>query len=378
MRLCRVFPTFQTEFQYYEHYLSKELQKRGVRTTFITSDRIEPAWENFLRDRTAFKTGYAEYADFDVYRVKCISILGKPIPIRLSRLKRILRSGNFDVYHFSGIGSFFNFVVLRMIGRVGHHHSVFISDHSNPSEANTTLIGRAYYRLLAFLFGFFRDRIRRVFVPNQGSERLIKARYGLDASQVKIIPLGYDADTFRYIPGVRDPDGDLVIGFAGKINARKSIEKLLRAVAALPTLRIRVLVVGAAQNDPYVEKLMTYVAGHRLNVEFRPLISSPRDLAEFYNYIDLAVFPGSISITTLEATACGTPVIIYRSMEGLENRVADGRGHLFSTEEELIRLIESYDGVVTDRQRIAQNSRSFSWTRISARYFEEYVGAGVG
>jgi glycosyltransferase involved in cell wall biosynthesis len=114
-------------------------------------------------------------------------------------------------------------------------------------------------------------------------------------------------------------------------------------------------------------------------VEFRPFASS-EELVKFYNHIDLAIYPGGISITTIEASGSGTPVIIYKSIVGLEERVSFGRGELFDTKEELKANIEKYFNLIKekkiDNEYISQKTKElFSWEKISKDYLKLYKQA---
>jgi glycosyltransferase involved in cell wall biosynthesis len=113
---------------------------------------------------------------------------------------------------------------------------------------------------------------------------------------------------------------------------------------------------------------------HLVNVELVDFIKDPFDLASFYRSINVAVFPGSISITTLEASGCGTPVLLFRSSEGLDDRVDSGRGALFETDEEMVALIEWYarEENFVDNEKIYQQSLKYSWNVIAKEYISEY------
>ena len=122
-------------------------------------------------------------------------------------------------------------------------------------------------------------------------------------------------------------------------------------------------------------ELESFAKEHQLNVEFLPFLNS-EELAAFYNHIDVAVYPGSISITTIEANACGTPILLNNSIQGLEDRVADGRGFLFTTEEELRDKIEFYwmqkRTAQINHPAIANYTSKYSWRKISQEYLNLY------
>ena len=122
--------------------------------------------------------------------------------------------------------------------------------------------------------------------------------------------------------------------------------------------------------------LIALAETHNVRTEFLPLLN-PTELADLYAKADLAVFPGSISITTLEANGCGLPVIVYESIEGLQDRVSDGRGELFSTDDELVSALKKYhqqkatQGI--DHVSIKTMSMKYSWENIAKIYGEDYL-----
>ena len=112
------------------------------------------------------------------------------------------------------------------------------------------------------------------------------------------------------------------------------------------------------------------------NVTFYEFIRNPQNLAKFYSSMDLMVFPGSISITTFEASACGTPVALFETYEGLEHRVADGKGVLFANDEELhssiVDFINKKNNTFIDHSKIAESASFFAWSSIKRDYYNVY------
>lgn len=107
-------------------------------------------------------------------------------------------------------------------------------------------------------------------------------------------------------------DGELRIGFAGKLVARKGVDELLRAAALLPPARAwSVTVVG---DGPLLAELRALVAelgvGNRVTFHgFANTTEMPKLLASF----DVLVVPSRLDmrvLVTIEAMAAGTAVIV--------------------------------------------------------------------
>lgn len=377
MNICRVFPTFQVDFKYTEHYLAKEFCAKGHKTTFVTSDKYLRSWKSYLE--TTDGSGYRQYDNFDVYRLKAFFPYEKVIFKNWVQLYHILFKSNFNVIHLLGLGTFTTFIVLFLsLFITGTRPVIMISDHTDPrTHARTGFMANLYYLQFQILYYLFRNRIAVIISFSEVGVAVLSHRYGIDKRKFRIIPLGYDSDDYRYLPEEKNTEGKFVIGFAGKIDEKKRVDVLLKAVSKCRMKDdIRLIIIGIKDERSYDSYLKKLAADYQLDIEFRPFASSAA-LADFYNYINLAVYPGGISITTIEANGCGTPVIIYRSISNLENRVENGRGKLFSTEKELVEQIEGYyeqyrkDAI--DYTAIAgSTAAASSWKVINGQYLETY------
>lgn len=142
-------------------------------------------------------------------------------------------------------------------------------------------------------------------------------RYGMDPRRIWPGVCPADTDTFgaARTKGYGMPvagDGELRIGFAGKLIARKGVDELLRAAALLPHARAwSVTVVG---DGPLLTELRTLAAECGLGdrVFFRGFANTtemPKLLAGF----DVVVVPSRLdmrALITIEAMAAGAAVIV--------------------------------------------------------------------
>jgi len=378
MKILKVWASWQEEIKYHDHYLAEAMHKKGYETTFLVPNKVDRSMRPFLKTASP-PAGETVHPFHRVMRLRSIDFFGKFIVTDFRAAARVIDS-SFDVVHFFGISNFITFLVLTLLRRKKTAPVVVINDHSHPDDHKTSLVARLYYGLFRHLFRLHAAQVDRIIVPNLPSLRYLKARYAIsDDARFKMIPLGYQHEVFRHEPQKNNDVQPLVIGFAGKIYPEKCIEKLLRTVARLRGDCVRLIVAGINLDAPsdYQRSLLQQASSMELaNVEFTKFITSPVELAAFYNYIDVAVFPGSVSITTIEASGCGTPVILYRSTEGLEDRVDQDRGVLFDTEPQLLEALRDFmarkKAGAIDRAGIAARSRRFAWDNVSELYIEEY------
>jgi glycosyltransferase involved in cell wall biosynthesis len=145
---------------------------------------------------------------------------------------------------------------------------------------------------------------------------------GFDKPMPVIPQFGVDPDLFQPDPAARAqrPEGQFVVGFAGRLVREKGVDVLLRAVAQLAS-SVVVRIAGAGPERVRLERLATELGlGDR--VRFQSLLPS-RDMPAFLNTLDCLILP-SRTIPTwkeqfgrvlIEAMACGIPVLASDSGE---------------------------------------------------------------
>ena len=378
MNILKVWAFWQEEIKYHDHYLAEEMHRLGHETTFLVPDKTDPALLPFLRVK-AFEAGTSHTPDYRVVRLRSYDFHGKFIITDWATVAKILNE-DFDVVHIFGISNMISFLVLTMLMLRRRRPVIVVNDHSHPEDNKASLAARVYYSVFKTLYRWYAPMVARLIVPNLPSKRYLSQRYGIQDQDIfRIIPLGFNQRVFTLTAGARNTEPRLVVGFAGKLYPEKRLEVLIRAVAQFSSDDVQLIIAGTNLNDPspYQSKLVALTQSLAMtNVEFRGFIKAPTDLARFYAHLDVAAFPGSLSITTLEASGCGTPVVLLRSTEGLEDRVDNGRGVLFDTEAELVGVLRNYlaakRGGRIDHRQIWQQSQRYGWQEIAKTYLALY------
>jgi glycosyltransferase involved in cell wall biosynthesis len=380
MRILNIWNFFQPELKYHVHYLSECFTNSGNEVYFISSDKVNNLWAPFLKN-TNYKAGKEEYSYATVYRLRCINIAQKQLPLNWFRYYKLIKQINPDVVHVLGIGNFISWVGLLLIKLRGKKVVIVANDHSNPTTAKAGIIAGFYKQFNIALFKIMGKRYAFIITPNSATKKNVQAIYNVPEHKMKIIPLGYDDSCFYYQPLHKNMcSNNLIAVFAGKIEPRKQIEKLLLAVAGSRYKdNISIKIAGLSNHyNEYIAALNNIINEHSLHAELQPLLEK-FELAKFYNYADVAIFPGSISITTVEANGCGCPVLIFNSIEGLEDRIENGRGYLFTSTDELTKLLDEFYVKKTMQQinnkKIAEQTQKYSWRNIAKEYMAIYENA---
>lgn len=376
MKIGRVFPTFQTDLLYTEHYLAKELKKVGHETVFITSDKYMPMWDKYITRRDG--AGYYEFDYFSVHRLKSFFPLQKAIFNNPFRLAKIIEKENFDILHLYGLGTFTTLQVLFLSLLKGKDFPpIVISDHSDiRTHKREGWHANLFYSFFAHTNSILKNWIRAVITFNSNSILLLSNRFKLPESKFHLIPLGYDQDTYKLKESNKNVEQKIVFGYAGKIDSKKRVDLLIKILSDSKIASSAKLIVVGSTDDDYNQSLKKLAANAQVEIEFRPFATKV-ELSEFYNYIDVAVYPGGISITTIEANGCGTPVILYKSIPNLESRVEYGRGVLFESEQELEQALYHYyslyqDGDIDNKKIELATREKYSWSKIKNQYKDIY------
>jgi phosphatidylinositol alpha-mannosyltransferase len=259
--------------------------------------------------------------------------------------------------------------------------------HSRAKNFVTFLT--AGFRIHTFGSGFFQWLFRRQLANLHGriaiSNRARQAAEPYVPGEWRIIPCGVDLDRFR--PGLPRPSvyepGRPAILFLGRLDARKGIEVMLRAMPlVLKSVASALLVVVgrgpmdrtaraiAAQLD--IAAAVRFVGG-----------ADPNELPAYYSGCDVYCSPAlggeTLGIVLLEAMAAGAPVVAAR-IPGYDETVRDGIDGLLCPPGEPEPLARHIISVLTDldqrsRLKAAGLSRAqeYAWPLIARRTLDFYL-----
>jgi len=144
-------------------------------------------------------------------------------------------------------------------------------------------------------------RTSDLIIPISSDIRNKALEWGVDPKKItEPIPLGVDTLLFKPMSTEKPEGYDLVIGYAGRINPVKRIDKLVEVVKDLPNVLL--LIVGNWQISRF--KLPN-------NVKYLGVFKH-RDMVRFYSMIDVTALTSAVEAfpnVILESYACGTPVL---------------------------------------------------------------------
>ena len=217
-----------------------------------------------------------------------------------------------------------------------------------------------------------------IVTPSQWLADIVKKSF-LQEYQVQTIPNGINLSQFRVLENINRKENEkVVLGVANVWDRRKGLKYFLQLAEMLPGDYLIYLVgVNRKQEKMILQKKFQNIV---------PIMhtDSVEELVELYNRAVVYVNPtmeDNFPTTNLEAMACGTPVITFRtggSPELIDESLPCAqqcgavveKGDINNLYNQIIRLSNISDSVMTDRCR--RHAMSYSWQERFAQYMELY------
>ena len=286
----------------------------GVRLTKVPS-------LDLYREPDPFRTPKpGEYRDaIDLLEVATMWTAGFPEPRTFSlRVARLLkdRLDDFDVVHDNQtLGS--GMLALQRTGVplvTTIHHPITFDRRVDLAAATTWRRRLALRRWYGFLRmqGKVARAMPGILTVSSSSARDIATDFGVDPGRIQVVPLGVD-EVFRPhdVPRV----AGRIVAMASADTPMKGIATLLEAVAKLRTERdVELHLVARPKPGGPTERLVDRL-GIADSVRFVHGVSDA-ELAELVASAEVACVPSlyeGFSLPTVEAMACGTPLVVSRA-----------------------------------------------------------------
>lgn len=243
---------------------------------------------------------------------------------------------------------------------VAYRRPSVVATHSvNESESKSH--GRSYALTYAPWYRRSARLADKVIVPSTSTYNDVQEHYGVPADRIVVVREGVD-DSFRPIEDaevLRQSRIDLLgvdepyILFVGKLSQRRSIPTLMEAFArarADHDLPHHLVLFGPNVLGQPIGEIADRLGISDRFVQTDGRIAQHADLIPIFSAADLFVYPSlydGSSLTTMEAMACGAPVVTLNRAALIE--VAGGAAHMLD-ELTVEGLAEAMTTVVTDRE----------------------------
>lgn len=390
MKIAYIVETYTEGLGYIDNVLPGELAQLGNEVCIVTAG-LPPYYQNsaaFFGEltNTIDSPAKASAMGVNIHRLSYTMLRGR---VFLRGLRQVLAELRPDVVLVRGLSSpvLAQVIFLKFFGRFRIFTSTGLSYSAVPFALRRG--PKLSWARIANLFSrYIPGMILNQFVDacvasTEDGKRAAVEFYGLPERKVEIISLGVDTSKFYEVAnedGVRErcrvrgqlgiSDEEVICIWTGRMTGNKGICLLAEAVETLCKngYNFRAVFIG---DGPEASELGQYSKSQ--HIPFMPWA----ELAPYYRAADLAVWPKSITTSTLDASACGLPVIMsdhegaMERWKGIGSTYAEG-----SLESLMATLITYYD----DELRRQVGSRAsvrmktdFSWTFIATKFQSTFL-----
>jgi glycosyltransferase involved in cell wall biosynthesis len=383
-KIVHVVNYYIDKIKYQEYYLVNEHIKSGHEVHVVTSCLNFP-FANY--DSTMLSVlGERKMAVGDEVREGGVIVHKLPYYFELrgrvfmKNLLEVIRRINPDYIICHGI---VNVSAVRLLYYKKGNCKIIFDDHMLKVQIDKSAYGKALYSVYRKLFSKRLTRVAdKIVAVADNCVDTISGVYGVPRNKIEVISLGADSHIFRvdetWRAESREKLGigkdDLVVIFTGKMIIDKKphliIDALEKIKSQIINKNVVVLFVGNG-SAAYKEMLDQHIAGSSFRcIKIGNLPAE--ELSKTLNAADIAVWPVEATISTLEASACGLPVIcpVYLTERYKNNNgIGIEPGNVDQLADGLLRLINDDD----DRKLMGKNGRELimremPWEIIARRF----------
>lgn len=226
-----------------------------------------------------------------------------------------------------------------------------------------------------YFFAFVLRHTDRVIVLSQDQSRLVSAKYGVQASNISVIPNGV-AERFFYAGKREDlSDRPLRILSVGRLSSQKRIDRLIAAVALLD-FPVQLTIVGDGEDRGELEDLVKKLKLENVSFEGKKF---GKELIAYYREADIFVISSDregMPLTVLEAMAAGLPIVgsnvigIRELIEGTGILVKDSSPQSFADALTVVRNDRVLSHHLAAQSR--EKAKQYTWDRLTALLAQVY------
>jgi len=356
MRIVHINVHYQDKLGYQDYYLGAEQVKMGHEVIFVSSDWHfdYPDYQNTVQSLIGNKyqgTGIFEN-DYGckIHRLKgMFRFTGW---IWLKGFKQTLLSLQPDLVIQHGV---FNYQAIRLSFFAKQLNCpVVYDDHTTfDNQLKTGKIASIVFFLFRKLFAKrIYQSAHKVIGISDSTMVVLEQRFGIPKDKLQMVPLGADNQLFypdnnlriKYRKALNIAADELLVVYTGRVYAEKNVPLIFEALNddRFKDLKITILVVGNIAADYKVE-FNSKVAQSAKKVIHLDAIPAAQ-LNQVYNAADIAVWPDSITNSTVDASGAGCAIICnanFKERIKYNNGIGIVPGNIDALKSALHRLLDN-------------------------------------
>ena len=223
----------------------------------------------------------------------------------------------------------------------------------------------------------------RVFAVSQLTKSVIVRRYGIPPSKVDVVYNGIDAEPPLFARAPKDPNGERIVLFLGRITWQKGPEHFINAAKRVLDVAPRTRFVLAGSGDMSLRMMeLANTLGIGSRVHFTGFLGE-QDVARMLDMADVFVMPSvsePFGIAALEALSHQVPVILSRTSgaaEVIQHALKVDFWDVDDLANKIVAVLRNPAIASTLRVNSAAEVARLDWTSAAHRCLEGYAAAGV-
>ncbi len=358
--------------------------KSGHDVTVVASNFIDD------NEKGRVKAGAKLYYARNGVKIRRIDFLSKIPQIVSEKLKLfqglylVLEEEKPDIiFHHGSIG--FTLQTMKQYKRKHQQCRCLIDNHSDEYNCGQNIPSKIIHRILW-------RKIMKSTIPYVDKYfgvlplrcRFLNKIYGIPKEKIELMIMGVDDEKVKHIDSVNTriqirkkyhiDTEDFLIITGGKIDSRKNIHLLMRAVNQMFDTKIKLLIFGVANTE------MKKIIEKNLSEKIRFIGWVDAEYVyDLFSAADLAIFPGTHSVLWEQACAVGLPAI-FNKMSGIQHVNINGNALFVSNptpeklEKEIAKLCDKQgNNYKSMKDRAKEASKYFLYSRIEKQMFTEKV-----
>lgn len=396
MKIAIVHESFTEKAGYTESSLARTFARMGHEVTIVTTTlqgyhqlkNYEEIFGRFLGPREV-PSGISDWSGCRLVRNKPLYPIGNG-QVAISCLHSTLKAAKPDVVQTLAAANFVSQQCAALKWPLGY--KLFTGAHQTLSVFDRAAMKSSRWgwpRLRSDMRRHLPGRFvslatERCFAVTPDCAEVAVKYYGVQPRKISLSYIGVDTAMFhpartpaeteetrqlRESWGIR-PDTLLCL-YTGRFTPNKNPFCLAQAIKIL---RPKLDICGVFVGDGPQKKQIEYTEGCRI-LPFQPWTELPR----FYRAADLCAWPSEESMSSLDAAACGRPIILGNHVRALER--IDGNGYTYQTgsaeslAETILRLSERQARESLGAAGAKKAQEMFSWDEIAKTRVNEYTNS---
>ncbi len=388
MRIVSINVHYQDGLGYQDYYLGKSWKEMGHEIHFISSDvhfdypDYDRTVKHIIGDKyVGVGTFWNDYG-VPVHRLKATTRKQTGL-IWLRGFEDKLLELKPDIIISHGVFTYQSIRLLYLTNKL--NCPIVFDDHTTINVLRKSFSSKIVFMLFRMLFAKKMLKVAHKIVGISDScMSVLDKTFGLKGSNVVMIPLGTNTNLFKQDEDLRNKYRDflgvdsktIVVLYTGKIYEGKKVDLLMDALNDITVTQNKniVLHIVGAISDEYKEYFDAKLKTFKHKIIYRNTVSQ-QELPEIYNGADIAVWPAHTTTSTIDASACGCPIICSDYMK---ERYSNQNG--FGIEEgdisELKKALKKLINNKTLRNEMGKMGKelienSLNWDKIAKRFIEK-------